>query len=280
MLAMSLQTTRGEGWELAWRYAPGGDSPVRYFAGFSERLDQPRQTVEPASARSRLVIVVDGAMTVTSRPNHTQQVRSFVAGPRAAPVVVGQQKSLRGIEVGLSATAAASFIGTSMGELGEEIVPLDDVLGRRAGELHDRLASVTGWDHAFRILDTYLQPADGRAINPKLRWAWNTIEHAAGQVRIESVANEIGWSRRHFASSFYRDFGVTPKVAARLFRFERASRLLLAGLPSAQIAAVCGYFDQAHMHLDFAKFGTYTPGEITARRNDESLESSWPLVPV
>jgi hypothetical protein len=42
-------------------------------------------------------------------------------------------------------------------------------------------------------------------------------------------------------------------------------------------AAVCGYFDQAHMHLDFATFGAQTPGAIAASRDSENLASSWPL---
>jgi AraC-like DNA-binding protein len=274
---VKLRTTRGEGWELAWRGAVGTDAPVRYYAGFSEQLDRPRRTVEPATTGARLVIVFDDIMTVTSRSDVPRQVRSFVAGARATPVVVDQQGSLRGVEVGLSATAAASFIGTSMGELGETIVPLDEVITRRAAEMEDRLASGTGWDHVFGILDSYFQPTQGRAIDPRLHWAWETIERASGQVRIETVAEEIGWSRRHLATSFHRQFGVTPKVAARLFRFERATRLLQIGQPPARTASVCGYFDQAHMHIDFAAFGAHTPGEIAARRDAESLESSWPL---
>jgi transcriptional regulator GlxA family with amidase domain len=150
------------------------------------------------------------------------------------------------------------------------------VTGRRAAEMHDRLESVTCWDDAFRIVRSYLQPAQVPDADPRLRWAWETIEHAAGQVRIESIAEETGWSRRHLAARFRREFGVTPKVAARLFRFGRATRLLQAGLPPAQVAAVCGYFDQPHMHLDFAEFGAGTPGQAAARHGTGSLASSWP----
>lgn len=54
------------------------------------------------------------------------------------------------------------------------------------------------------------------------------IERAEGLVRIEGIAEEVGWSRRHLAARFRSTFGVTPKVAARLFRFEAATPLLKA----------------------------------------------------
>jgi AraC-like DNA-binding protein len=250
---------------------------VRYYAGFSELLDRPRQRVEPATAAARLVIVFGDIMTVTSGPRPPQQVGAFVAGPRGTPAVIGQRGTFRGVEVGLTTAAATSFLGISLGELGDSIMPLDEVIGRRrAAEMHDRLESAAGWDHAFSLLGYYLQPAGDPNLDPKLRWAWKTIERAAGQVRIEWIAGEIGWSRRHLAASFRRQFGVTPKLAARLFRFQRATRLLQARLPPGEVAAACGYFDQAHMNLDFAGFGAHTPGTIAARPNADSLESSWP----
>jgi AraC-like DNA-binding protein len=275
-MMMELRTTRGEGWELAWRAGAGGGAPVRYYAGFAEQLGRPRQTVEPATAAARLVIVWGDVMTVASGPGPPQPVQSFVAGPRARPVTVGQRGSFRGVEIGLSAAAAASVTGISLGELGDAIVPLDAMIGRRAAELKDRLASATGWDDAFRIARSYIRQADGPETDPRLRRAWETIERAAGQVRIESVAEESGWSRRHLAARFRREFGVTPKVAARLFRFGRAARLLQAGLPPTQVAVACGYFDQSHMHLDFAEFGARTPGQAASRHDADSLASSWP----
>lgn len=77
-----------------------------------------------------------------------------------------------------------------------------------------------------------------------------------------------------FGARFRTTFGVTPKVTARLFRFEHATRLLQSGLAPAGVAVRCGYFDQAHMDLDFSSFGTSTPDEIAARRSTDSLRSN------
>ena len=46
-----------------------------------------------------------------------------------------------------------------------------------------------------------------------------------------------GWSRRHFAARFRAGIGLPPKVAARMLRFHRASRLLANGVPAATVSA-------------------------------------------
>ena len=54
--------------------------------------------------------------------------------------------------------------------------------------------------------------------------------------------------------------GVTPKSAARVFRFERACRLIKDERPSlAHVAASCGYFDQSHMTREWNALAGCSP---------------------
>lgn len=247
------------------------------MAGFSEEAGRPHQTVEPATAGVRLVILLDDTVTVTTGVGATQEVRSFVAGPRASPVVVDQPGSYRGVEVGLSLVSAAAFVGMPLGDLGGSIVALDDVIDDRARELHTHLGQATGWSNVFGVLDRYIRPGDRSLVDERLQWAWGAIRRSGGQVRVGTIAEKVGWSRRHFAARFERTFGVTPKVAARLFRFERATSMLASGTLPVEAATMCGYFDQAHMHRDFALFGGRTPGQVAARRLTGGIEAAWPL---
>ncbi len=279
MVAVDVHTSRGDGWELAWRPPRSDGAGAQYYAGFAEQRDQPRQTVQWATPSARLLLVFDATMTVTaSAPAAGIRVGAFVTGPRATPVFVDQPGSFRGVEIGLSVKDAACYLGSALGDLDERVVPLGDMIGRRADELHDRLAMTPEWSDVFDIIDGYFRPSDNAPTDPRLRWAWDVIEQAQGRVRVEAIADEVGWSRRHFGAKFHRAFGVTPKVAARLFRFESATRLLRNGLAPARVAADCGYFDQAHMHLDFASFAESTPGVVSAVfGTGGGLESAWPL---
>jgi AraC-like DNA-binding protein len=53
---------------------------------------------------------------------------------------------------------------------------------------------------------------------------------------------------------------VSPKTAARIFRFERACRLIKDEGPSlAETAFLCGYHDQAHMTHEWQSLAGSTP---------------------
>jgi len=69
--------------------------------------------------------------------------------------------------------------------------------------------------------------------------------------------------------------GVPPKLLAR---FHRARRLLERddGRRWAEIAADCGYADQAHLNRDFRQFAGASPTELLARRLPDGLGWSGP----
>jgi AraC-like DNA-binding protein len=49
---------------------------------------------------------------------------------------------------------------------------------------------------------------------------------------------------------------------ARVFRFRRAVELLSGGAGFAEAAAVCGYYDQAHLNREFRALAGCTPSEL------------------
>ena len=91
-----------------------------------------------------------------------------------------------------------------------------------------------------------------------------------GDVDISSVATDVGWSRRHLSEQFGAEYGVTPKEMARVLRFERSKMLFVGGVRAtlAEIAAECGYADQAHMAREWRTLAGASPTQWLA---DEQL---------
>ena len=112
-----------------------------------------------------------------------------------------------------------------------------------------------------------------RMVSPELTWAWQQVAGATDAVAVGSLAEQIGWSRQHLTRRFTSEFGLSPKLAARIARFERAKQML-ANTPTfvsiAQIAAACGYYDQPHLNRDFAQLAGCSPTQWLA---DEQLPS-------
>jgi AraC-like DNA-binding protein len=146
-------------------------------------------------------------------------------------------------------------------ELAGRVIDLRDASPRLAGELLERLSAATTWERRFRVLDeVFLESLRPVIVTRELSWAWGRLMQCHGLIRVSQVADEIGWSRQHFRERFHAAFGVPPKTAARIFRFERALRLMKAqrsGL--AEVAAAAGYHDQAHMTLEWKEMAGCTP---------------------
>ncbi len=85
--------------------------------------------------------------------------------------------------------------------------------------------------------------------------AWRALLATGGQATVPDLAAETGWSERHLRSQFRAEIGLTPKAAARVIRFDRARRRLQARghgpARLADLAADCGYYDQAHLDREF-----------------------------
>jgi AraC-like DNA-binding protein len=110
--------------------------------------------------------------------------------------------------------------------------------------------------------------AAGPAASRDLTWACERLQASAGQIRIDALATELGCSRKHLTIRFHREFGLPPKLFARILRFDHAVRRLRADRVSSwvDLAATCGYSDQAHMVRDFRSFAGSSPTSLLSRR--------------
>jgi AraC-like DNA-binding protein len=64
---------------------------------------------------------------------------------------------------------------------------------------------------------------------------------------VAQTAWEVGLSERQLRRRSLAVFGYGPKTLARVLRMRRALGLARGGAPLAEVAARCGYADQAHL---------------------------------
>jgi AraC-like DNA-binding protein len=190
---------------------------------------------------------------------------TLAGGLHAAPVTIHHDGVQRGIQLQLTPLGARALLGMPASELAHQVVPLDAVLGA-APELADRVATAGSWPERFAALDAVLARAVARTEPPRppraeVTHAYDRLAATAGALGIGGLAREVGWSRRHLAEQFRREYGLTPKLLARVLRFERAKAMLTSPRRPAlaEVAAVSGYADQAHMTHDWVTFAGSSP---------------------
>jgi AraC-like DNA-binding protein len=174
------------------------------------------------------------------------------------------------VQVDLSPLATRMIFRESMYSLAREVVALEDLLGREGRLLEERLVQASAWEERFDLvqdtLASKLQAAEPPP--PDVDWAWRRLTASRGALRVTELAAELGCSRKHLAARFREHVGLPPKLVARMLRFRHASDCLLGPSSSslAEVAAICGYYDQAHLDRDFRDFAQTTPTAYAAER--------------
>lgn len=205
-----------------------------------------------------VVVTLDGTVDLPQG-----RFATLCGGLHDEAVLITHDGFQHGIQCSLTPLGARAFFGLPAAELSGTSVGLD-ALDAPAAELRERVQTATTWTDRFAALDLVL----GRLLRPvkqqvEVAWAWQRL--AAG-LPVGEIAAEVGWSRQYLTSRFAAEFGLTPKVVARVMRFERANRMLRGERRPTltEVAAACGYTDQAHFTRDWRALCGATPTEWIA----------------
>jgi AraC-like DNA-binding protein len=232
------------------------------MAGFRDRTtDLVDLRVVPYPAVTVVVDLSDGIVVVDEVSG--RQLRGSVVAGLAPGSVRGRGRDIECLQVRLSPVLAHAVLGGSS-ELGGTVAALDDLWGRDATRTEEQLRAATLWNDRFAIAEAALARRldAGRAVDPEVAFAWAQMVNSRGQVRVEQLTAELGWSRKRLWARFRSQIGLTPKRAAQLVRFDHAAHRLAAGHSAAQVAAESGYADQSHLNRDVMAFAGVTPTAV------------------
>jgi AraC-like DNA-binding protein len=204
---------------------------------------------------------------------------SFLAGVHDAAVITEFVGPQHGVQVNLTPLGLFTLLGRPMPDLTNRTPQLEELEAPDLTALPQRLAADPSWPTRFARLDAALlrRLEDGADPDAEVAWAWQRMVRTGGTVAVQRLADEVGWSRRHLLTRFRNQIGLAPKPAARVVRFARATRLLVPPSPTggpghpsprslADVAARCGYADQAHLAREFRDLAGCTATEFLAER--------------
>lgn len=230
------------------------------------------------SRHMTLIVGIGATIDVVAQADRRQAPGEYgfvLSGLHAAPALIAHGGDQEGVAIELTPLGFRALFGMPARELWSTTVECSDVAGPAGRELRERVQGETGWRERFAVCDEVLgrRVAHDRLAPAELQGAWQALVGSRGTAEIGAVAEEVGWTRQHLARRFRDEFGLGPKLAARVLRFERARRMLQS-VPSfvtvAQVAATCGYYDQAHLNRDFVEFAGCSPTRLIA---EEALPS-------
>jgi AraC-like DNA-binding protein len=187
----------------------------------------------------------------------------LLAGPYSKPFHLDFSEFTSVLGVRFKPGAARLFFPIPAHELHNLDVALSDVYRIDADQLIDEVLSASPLQRQIRLLQRHLlAKLNGTSgVDAAVEHAVRLFRRPGNPASVADVEADVGLSHTRFIQLFRESVGMTPKLFGRVQRFQNAVRSIEAGAAVnwAELAADCGYFDQAHLIRDFRQFSGLTP---------------------
>ena len=203
--------------------------------------------------------------------------RSYITGQRTRAVIPDSTGTTGIVIASLYPWALGRLFGGAAPEMTDGYLDLRQVVSPAVvREMEDRLQRATK-ETRIELLQLFLlNLLQGTSANVRVEVAARHLAVASGLPRMDRLALELGLSERHFRRLFHSQVGISPKLFHRIMRFQRVMDFRTTTMPWSQVAATCGYADQAHLIREVVAFSGRTPGQLAKLRShaDEAFNGS------
>ena len=245
-----------------------------YYDGFSPRSHK-KERLMPDGSVELIINLREDEVRIYDREKLDKCTRlpgTVIAGPHSGFFVIdtAEQDSVMGIH--FKPGGAFPFFSEPANELHNLHVALEDLWGGEAQLLRERVLEASTPEAKFQALEACLTE---QAFRPLERH--RAVGYALGLFRnihtapaMAQVSDRIGISSRRFIELFSNEVGLTPKLYFRVRRFQQVLKTIHKGVEVdwVDLAADCGYFDQAHFIHDFKEFSGINPTTYLVQKTE------------
>ncbi|MBH22955.1 MAG: hypothetical protein CMH57_00580 [Myxococcales bacterium] len=224
------------------------------------------------SATADIVANLGPAMRQEGAAGDARVVGTTVTGLLTRPMTLKHPVWHEALGLRLTPMGIRALLNVPVGEVLNacvplsELLPLDELVAAASHHAspRDALAAAVTW------VTHRLSQRDGRG-DRVAAWAAERITALGGALSIGALQERSGYSATRLTTRFRDEFGVTPKMFARLVRFRRALDALDDDTDLAALALDLGLSDQPHLNREFRRFAGATPLEVLAARYPTGL---------
>ena len=210
-------------------------------------------------AGQRVHALPDGTVDIVGVIKPGQPPRWVVSGPLHRFASYSHACAVRLVGASLQ-PGAACLLGVGARDLSSKWQPIED-LGLPEGR---GLTLASGVDMVTALTEFVEARARRAHFDAKVAQAVAALRVRAGSGRVRDLARDLRVSERTLVRLFDRHVGLSPKGFARIVRFQHAlmhcRRIHAHGL--ADLAAKCGYADQAHLTREFSALAGIAPAAL------------------
>jgi AraC-like DNA-binding protein len=246
-----------------------------YVRAYAQRKFDPNDlfVVEAVPAQLEQVLNFElGTMPGVHHRDHEISAVTWIGGAQTSfPGYMDLYPGTESFAIFFQPAGWSQLFAIPMREITNRIHDANLVMGACIRVLWNRLGESSSFEDRVAIVEQFLQARLARAVTQdRIAAAATYLFRRHGAVRIPRLARRDSMGLRQFERRFQQGIGASPKVFARVARFQAAldAKLASPGRSWLDIAHTFGYYDQMHMIHDFERLGRSTPTQIIAQLGD------------
>ena len=261
---------------LFYQYRPGPPldrfvDRLIYWEGLP--LQQRKERLMPDGGGTLIINMAEDEVRNYAGPNDDRIERypgAVLVGAHSRYSVIDTEEQRGVLGVTFRPGGTWPFFGPAADEFQNAHIPLGDLWGSAGRSLRERvLEGSSPHDKLARLerelLAQAVRPLDRR---PEVDYMLKRLSAPQDAISIEQLGERCGLSARRLTRLFAIEVGLTPKLYARIQRFDRMfQRLGDRHVEWSELAQVSGYFDQSHLIRDCKMISGFTPTELRSRWN-------------
>jgi len=198
----------------------------------------------------------------------------FVGNRETATLISSSERKTGFIGIEFSPHGAFPLFGMRMSETVDEKMFDSEVLfGRWGRETRETLGNLEEVDQKVSFIQDALvrlshrKQQDNRIID----FCVDVLRRAHGHVPMKELERKTGYTRRYLDLLFKQHVGLSPKVLARIFRFQKFYQKWAQGLSYDIIMNQLydHYYDQAHFAKEFKRMTGHSPQAFMVEVSNE-----------
>ncbi len=236
------------------------------------------EVVEPVFPRAGTMLIFQFAPPYDIKEYETEQHRRSWPATVIGPIDLRRTRLIlhdhvQSLDVLFRPLGLYRLFGVPIAPLAGGGAEAHAVLGPQVSSLHERLGNAATFADRVKILDSFL--INRLHLSDPLKPAALAMRQvASGRWSVTAAAERIGISQRQLERRSQVCSGLSPKLLARISRFQCAIQKRRSGAGNwMDIAHEVGYYDQMHLIRDFHDLGGGTPTEVMNEIADDHLIS-------
>jgi AraC-like DNA-binding protein len=233
-----------------------------------------REKVLPNGAIELILNIGSFHKVVSKEDNRQFEIyrESWIAGMQENYILIEALKESDLIGIRFRPGGAYPFFRFPMSELTNKVIESDLILGPPIRNLRQSLLEISSVDQRIRLIEEFLLKRIDIAREDLL------VAHALREIRkhdehrsIRDLSREVGLSQKHLISRFRKVAGISPKLLARIFRFQSVINYVRNQnrVSWAEVAHHCNYYDQAHLIREFHLLSDAKPSNYLQHRDED-----------